>query len=199
LLPVALLWLSWVARDGRGWAWAVFALVSVPLALIDAHRRILPSRLVWLGVAAILVKTAADVIWFAFDPSAPVGTTASDWRVDPPTALNGVLGGLLAGGVFWLVWRLGKRRAGDGPTPLGFGDVRLAVLIGIPTGMLGLFQTALALMIGAACGAIYGLLPLSRPKSQDASGSRQDGYPFGPFLIAGAFAVLALGRTGTVP
>jgi leader peptidase (prepilin peptidase)/N-methyltransferase len=185
-----LLWLSWVGRDGRGWAWAVFALVAVPLALIDAHRRILPSRLVWLGVGAILVKTAADVLWFAFDPT---DFTASYWRVGPATALNGVLGGLLAGGVFWLVWQLGRRRAGNGPTPLGFGDVRLAVLIGIPTGMLGLAQTVFALVIGSACAAIYGLLPLSRPPvTGHAAGGGREGYPFGPFLIAGAFAVLAI-------
>src|SRR5215218_3302955 len=101
---------------------AVLAFIfgGVLLAIIDWKVKRLPTRLVYLtmvGVGAGLVF-ASLVEW--------------DWR---PLA-TAVAGGLLLCNAFFLLWYLTKRFTGM--LMLGFGDVRLAALLGLLLGWYGL-------------------------------------------------------------
>jgi leader peptidase (prepilin peptidase)/N-methyltransferase len=73
------------------------------------------------------------------------------------------------------------------PSGLGFGDVRLAGLLGLDLGWLGAAQAAFGLLAGVTLGALVGAvlvgLRLRGP---------HDGLPLGPFLAVGAAVVLAV-------
>ncbi|MDR1833248.1 MAG: prepilin peptidase [Propionibacteriaceae bacterium] len=153
--------------------WAVFSVFAIPLAVIDARTRLLPTRLVYLALAAV-------ACWLLLETRAWMFLPADD--ADELMAIGGqaLLGAALATGLMLAVWLAGYLRARPNPAPMGFGDVRLAPLIGAPTGALGLLFPLVAIGAGALLAAAYGL-----------ARRKVDGFAFGPFLIAGAY--LALG------
>jgi leader peptidase (prepilin peptidase)/N-methyltransferase len=71
------------------------------------------------------------------------------------------------------------------PTGLGLGDVKLAGIIGLVAGALGVQATITAGMAGYLFGAVYavGLLVTRRA-------TRGSEFPFGPFMLAGALAAV---------
>jgi leader peptidase (prepilin peptidase)/N-methyltransferase len=73
------------------------------------------------------------------------------------------------------------------PASMGFGDVRLAFILGLFLGWFDLSHVAIGLFLGFALGAVVGIgLMLFGGKT------RKDSVSFGPFLAAGAVvAVLA--------
>jgi leader peptidase (prepilin peptidase)/N-methyltransferase len=83
------------------------------------------------------------------------------------------------------------------PRGMGFGDVKLAAVMGLYVGWLGTtFTEALALvlwamLIGFASGSVFGFAVLLRRK-------RNRPFPFGPFLALGTVAAVLLSR-GLVP
>jgi leader peptidase (prepilin peptidase)/N-methyltransferase len=74
------------------------------------------------------------------------------------------------------------------PAGMGFGDVRLALLLGLDLGWLGARQVFLGIFAGFIFAAVIGLLLLVARKK-----GRRDAVPFGPFLAAGTLFVLAGG------
>jgi leader peptidase (prepilin peptidase)/N-methyltransferase len=71
---------------------------------------------------------------------------------------------------------------------MGFGDVKLAALLGLYMGWLGVGLVPLGLFFGFALGAVVGvLLMLLRRKN------RKDPIPSGPFLAAGAVIAVLVG------
>jgi leader peptidase (prepilin peptidase)/N-methyltransferase len=83
------------------------------------------------------------------------------------------------------------------PRGMGFGDVKLAAVMGLYVGWLGTsFTEALALvlwamLIGFATGSVFGFAVLLRRR-------RNRPFPFGPFLALGTVAAVLLSR-GLVP
>lgn len=83
------------------------------------------------------------------------------------------------------------------PRGMGFGDVKLAAVMGLYVGWLGTtYVEALALvlwamLIGFATGSVFGFAVLLRRK-------RNRPFPFGPFLALGAVAAVLLSR-GLLP
>jgi leader peptidase (prepilin peptidase)/N-methyltransferase len=72
---------------------------------------------------------------------------------------------------------------------MGFGDVKLAALLGLYLGWITLGHVPLGLFVGFALGAVIGIgLMLTRRKS------RRDPIPFGPFLAAGAIIAILAGN-----
>jgi leader peptidase (prepilin peptidase)/N-methyltransferase len=70
---------------------------------------------------------------------------------------------------------------------MGMGDVKLALLLGLFLGWLGLGHVALGLFLGFLLGAVGGILLIALGIK-----TRKDPVPFAPFLAAGAvIAVLA--------
>ncbi|MCL1838138.1 MAG: A24 family peptidase [Propionibacteriaceae bacterium] len=121
------------------------------LAVIDAQTGRLPKRINWVTFAGVQATLFIATCWLG-------------WEV----LIDASLGALLAGSLFFCVWR---------KTDLGFGDVRLATLIGLTSGSLAVTACFVALFVGTAIGALLGVIRKVRRK--------QGGYPFGPALVGG--------------
>jgi leader peptidase (prepilin peptidase)/N-methyltransferase len=157
------------ARFGGSWAlpaYLVFAAVLVALALIDLDTMTLPRRIIYVGgaVGAVLLTVA----------SAAAGQPERLWW-----AAAGA-GGALA---FFLALHLASPRA------MGFGDVRLAGLIGLYLGWLGLREVPIGLFLGFVLGAVVGVGALIVGRA-----ARKTQVPFGPFLAAGALVTVMVGQ-----
>lgn len=145
--------------------WLLCVPFAVLLALVDRNVHRLPDEVTLpLAAAAAILLGAAEL--------AP--GDGGSW----PTAL---LGGLALGGVYFLLFLIN-------PNGMGFGDVKLALALGVVLGWYGwtvLFAGAFA---GFLLGAVYGVgLMLMR------RANRRTAIPFGPFMITGAFLGLLLG------
>ena len=145
--------------------WLLLAPVGVLLAAVDFRVRRLPDPLT-LPLAAAALGLLGLV--------ALVPEHAGEWT----TALYGAL----ALGVGYFVLHL------INPAGLGFGDVKLALGVGAVLGWYGWPTVLLGTFAGFALGALYGgALVVAR------RAGRKTAIPFGPFLIAGAFAGLLIG------
>ncbi|MFK4597853.1 leader peptidase (prepilin peptidase)/N-methyltransferase [Streptomyces pristinaespiralis] len=145
--------------------WLALAPFAVLLALVDLRVRRLPDRLTlpMAGAAAVLLGVAA---------SAPGAGGA--WA----TAL---LGGPALGGAYLALFLIN-------PDGMGFGDVKLALALGVVLGWYGwavLFAGAFA---GFLFGSLYGLGLVALRRA-----GRGSTIPFGPFMLAGALAGVVLG------
>jgi len=140
---------------------ATFGVLS---AMIDARTGYLPKVL----AQASWVLTAAGVLVSA----ALLGTEV---------ALRAGLGAVAATALFWAFWRFGRG--------FGFGDVRLAPVIGAAAAAVSWTVLAGAFLLGGLLGVGWGLL-------WQASG-RGRAFPYGPALVAGPF--LALGVPALMP
>lgn len=101
-----------------------------------------------------------------------------------------LVSGLVAAGFFWILWYMSKGRW------LGFGDVKLAVPLGIMVGISGVFSMiVLSFWIGAAISltllALQRLLKRGKTRLRFLSTTLtiKSEVPFAPFLIAGFFLV----------
>lgn len=97
----------------------------------------------------------------------------------------------LACGVYWWIyWRTHKEAEADGadteeqsdPVAMGFGDVKLAAVIGA---FLGWERLLVAIVVAIFAGAILGVIQLAMKK--------ENRLKFGPYLAIGAVAALLWG------
>jgi leader peptidase (prepilin peptidase)/N-methyltransferase len=95
-------------------------------------------------------------------------------------ALVGLAAWLVVIGGLWLV------SAGRG---MGFGDVKLAPVLGVTLGWVGVAAALVALFAAFALGAIIGLGLMAARRA-----GRRTALPFGPFLLAGALVGLFAGQ-----
>ncbi len=138
--------------------------VAVTLAVIDLDVRRLPNRIVlpsYLVGAVLLVGASA---------------AGGDW----PAVLRSLVAmAVLFAGYFALAWLY--------PGGLGFGDVKLAGLLGLYLGWLGWAAVWLGTFAGFLLGGLAAAVLLAARRA-----GRRDAIPFGPAMLAGAlFAVLA--------
>ncbi|WP_031123231.1 prepilin peptidase [Streptomyces sp. NRRL S-623] len=145
--------------------WLLLAPVAVLLATVDRRVHRLPDPLTLpLAAAAVLLLGGAALL-----PG-----HAGSWT----TAL---LGGPALGGFYFLLFLIN-------PNGMGFGDVKLALALGVALGWYGWEVLFLGGFAGFLFGAAYGLgLVLLR------RAGRRTGIPFGPFMIAGALTGILLG------
>lgn len=98
--------------------------------------------------------------------------------------LTGTSSGLaLAAGGAWFVFLLLLNLGGG----MGMGDVKLAGVLGLCLGSVGLAQAVTGLLLAFALGGVAGGVVLAR-----RVGGRHARIPFGPFLLAGFWIALAL-------
>lgn len=145
--------------------WLLLAPVGVLLAVIDVRVRRLPDPLT-LSLAAAALALLGLV---SFVPE-----HTGHWT----TAL---LGALVLGAGYWVLWRIN-------PGGMGFGDVKLALGAGAVLGWYGWDTVLLGTFAGFLLGALYGGVLVLAGKA-----GRRTAIPFGPFLIAGAWAGLLMG------
>ncbi|MBX9396188.1 A24 family peptidase [Streptomyces sp. TRM72054] len=148
--------------------WLLITPVGVLLAVVDLRVRRLPDPLT-LPLAA---ATPALLGVAALAPG-----HAGYW-------VSALLGALGLGGFYFLLFLIN-------PGGLGFGDVKVAVGAGAVLGWYGWWPVLLGTFAAFACGAVYGWVRAVVRKT-----GRKTVIPFGPFLLAGAYAGLLLGAAG---
>jgi leader peptidase (prepilin peptidase)/N-methyltransferase len=141
---------------------APFLALMVALSVIDLRHRIIPNRLVYPS----LVAFGAYIVVVAL----------AGGGLD---ALRAAIGMLAFGASLLLV-------AIVSPRGMGMGDVKLASLIGLVLGALGLRYVAVAAGAGILLGGVVAVAALL------AGASRKQAIPFGPFLAAGALVAAFL-------
>lgn len=135
---------------------APFLGLMFALSVIDIRHRIIPNRIVYPSLIAFPVLIGAAAL--------------AEGGVRPLDALIG----FLAYGVGLLIVALVS------PRGMGMGDVKLAALIGLVLGALGLRYVGVAAGAGILLGGVAGIGALI------AGFGRKQALPFGPFLAAGA-------------
>lgn len=147
-------------------AFLVVLAALVAISAVDLERSIIPNRIVYpaLFVAGPLLLVAAVV--------------TGDWR----SLREAALGGALAWGLLHLVWLVS-------PRGMGYGDVRLAGLVGMVLGWLSLGHVLVGLFLGFLTASVTGVgLIVTKRRT------RKDKLPFGPFLALGALLAVLFGR-----
>ncbi len=147
---------------------AVLAFIfgGVLLSVIDWKVQRLPTRLVYLTLAGVGVGLlfASLVEW--------------DW-IPLATALAG---GVLFANAFFLIWLFTTKFAGM--MVLGFGDVRLAAVLGLLLGWYGLPYVLYGAIAGHLLAVVVAIGTCIHKRKLHMR------YSFGPPLIAGALAVV---------
>nr|WP_185992801.1 A24 family peptidase [Streptomyces sp. 130] len=145
--------------------WLLLAPVAVLLASIDHRVHRLPDGLTLpaAGAAAVLLGLAALL-----------PEHAGSW-------LSALLGGLVLGAFYFLLFLVN-------PRGMGFGDVKLALSLGTVLGWYGWPVVFAGGFAGFLFGAVYGAALVALRRA-----GRKTGIPFGPFMIAGAFLGLLFG------
>jgi leader peptidase (prepilin peptidase)/N-methyltransferase len=155
------------ARFGYNWALPAFLVLFaglLTLSVIDMERLLLPKIIVWplsVSVAVLLVVAAA---------------ATGEWH----NLLVGVVCGAAWFVVFYAMFFIS-------PKLIGFGDVRLAPVLGLSLGWLGWRYVILGFLAANLIGAVIGIALIAGHRM-----SRQQQIPYGVFLALGcAFAVFA--------
>jgi leader peptidase (prepilin peptidase) / N-methyltransferase len=133
------------------------------IALIDLRHRIIPNRLTY--PALLLFSMVVLLAW-------SIGSATNPARAG--------VGLLLYGGILFIVAVISRG--------MGMGDVKLAALIGLVLGSLGLRFVGVAAGAAIAFGGLGGLVALGMGKG------RKSAIPFGPYLAAGAVVAGLLGE-----
>jgi leader peptidase (prepilin peptidase)/N-methyltransferase len=155
-------------RFGLDWALPAYlylAAVGLALALIDLDCKRLPDALTLPSypLAAVLLGAAALA-----------GSDSGDF-------LKALLGGLAMFAVYFAL-------CFAYPAGMGFGDVKLAGVLGMYTAWLGWGAWAVGLFLGFLLGGVFGIALIASRK-----GGRKTAVPFGPFMLLGAFIAILIG------
>ena len=147
-------------------AYLVFFASLVAVSVIDLEHQIIPNRIVYPTIMLCLPLLALAAL--------------AEGDLDP---LVRALVGAAAAWVLLFVVHL------ISPAGMGFGDVRLAFVLGLFLGWLSLGHVVSGVFLGFVLGAVVGLgLVLFSGRS------RKDSVPFGPFLAGGAVLAVFFGR-----
>lgn len=147
-------------------AYLYLAAVGVALAFIDYDTKRLPDALTLpsyaVSLGLFLLPAVLDDGWESY--------------------LRAVLGGLALLAFYFVVWFVR-------PDAMGFGDVKLAGVLGIYLGWLSWGAVALGGFLGFLLGAVGGIALMAMSKA-----GRKTKVPFGPFMIAGAVLTVLVGE-----
>lgn len=172
----------------RGFAVGVAALSVAALAVVAAR---VPASLspLWVPLASVGVLLVAidalstwlplpltRALWVTTGAGALAAIALAEPAARGPLIVRVLVGAAAVGGFFWLFWRL----AGG----LGFGDVRLAPILGAATAAISGEVLILGLLIGTGLGALHGGVRHIRRLAGP--------FPYGPPLILGSFVSLAV-------
>jgi len=146
-------------------AYLCFAAVAIALALIDLDVRRLPNAIVLPSYVVLGVLLALDG--------------------DPSALLRAALGAAV---LFAFYLAIAMLAAGA----MGFGDVKLAGVVGGMTAYLSWGTLLTGAFLGFFLGAVAGVLLIAVRRA-----GRRSAVPFGPFMLLGAWtAVLGAGYIG---
>lgn len=168
-VPALAVWAVWA----QGWTWTtaptlLLVVVGVIVAAIDLRTLIVPTRLVWPAFAVAVAGCIAIAL----------GLGEAGWLV------SAVIGVATFAGPLFVLWWLH-------PRGMGFGDVRLAVLlgwiIGFEAGPGGHFIAVYGVIVAFVLSSFLGILLGVVSAMAQVRALRK--VPFGPTLAAGSFLV----------
>ena len=146
-------------------AYLCFAAIGIALALIDLDVKRLPNAIVLPSYPVLAVLLALDT--------------------DPDALLRAAIGAVALFGFYFVV-------AIAAPGAMGFGDVKLAGVIGGMTAYLSWGTFLVGAFFGFLFGALAGIALMAAGQAE-----RKTALPFGPFMILGGLtAVLGAGYLG---
>ncbi len=147
-------------------AYLVFFVCLVSISVIDSKLQIIPNHIVYPTIFA-----SVPLLAFA-------ALVEDEWS----NFGHAMMGATLAFVTLLLIHLIS-------PSGMGFGDVRLAFVLGLFLGWLSLGHVLLGLLLGFLLGSIAGLALLVTGVR-----GRKDHLPFAPFLAAGAVLAVVAGR-----
>jgi leader peptidase (prepilin peptidase)/N-methyltransferase len=139
--------------------------ISVALTMIDIDHFRLPDAIVLPSYAVV---------------AALLGVAAAGEGEYRPLLRAAIAGAVLW--VFYFVLRVIK------PQGMGYGDVKLAGVLGMYLGWFGWGEVALGTFLGFAIGGVAGIALMVAGRA-----GRKTQIPFGPYMIAGAWLGLTVG------
>ncbi|WP_269938208.1 prepilin peptidase [Arthrobacter sp. HY1533] len=142
-----------------------YVVMAVRLTIVDIKHKLLPNRIVFpsAGIAGVLLLSA------------------SLFMLDGGTALRTVLGAV----VMWAVYVVLRLIS---PSSMGYGDVKLAFVLGLYLGFIGWSAVFWGTVLAFLFGAVWGLALIVTRK-----GTGKTQIPFGPFMLAGALVAMVAG------
>ena len=156
----------WIGPSWALPAYLYLAAISVALALIDLDVKRLPDAIVLpsyvVALVLLVIPTVIDGTWPSF------------------------LRAILTGAALFLFYFL---LAFIYPAGMGFGDVKLAGLLGIYLGWFAWPLAIIATFVAFLAGAVVGIAVMLR-----SGEGRKTKVPFGPFMLLGAYAALFWGQ-----
>lgn len=167
---LGLLWgfLAWRIGDTAVWgalpAYLFFAWLAVALVWIDADVHRLPDGLVLPAYPAVLALLAAASL------------AGGEWRR--------LVTALIAMAALYVLYFV---MAFVSPASLGFGDVKLAGVIGLVLGWLGLDHAVVGMLAGFLAGGLIAVVLLLAQRA-----GLKSHIAFGPAMLVGAFVALVV-------
>lgn len=154
--------LAWAPILFLAFALAVFIVQAIRLSIIDIREHRLPDRIVlplyaWVGIPLFLILLIDNDFWRARDTAYPA---------------------IFLFGCYWLFRKISRNA-------LGFGDVKLAGVIGMICGFISPMNIFWASLIAFLLG---GLVSAVLVVSKRATATSH--IPFGPFMLTGAVITL---------
>jgi leader peptidase (prepilin peptidase)/N-methyltransferase len=168
-LTTGLVWFVLALRFGSDAVLPAFlyaGAVGVALALIDLDVKRLPDKIVLPSYVAVLGLLAIPAV------------AHGDWRA----YLRALLGMAALYGFYFAL-------AFVSPRSMGFGDVKLAGVLGLLLGWLGWGQLVVGAFFGFLLGGLVGVALLLARRA-----GRRTAIPFGPFMLAGALVAVLYGH-----
>lgn len=142
--------------------YSLISSVLIIIAFIDLLHMVIPDSLI---LVILILNTLQKIILFLFE------------KIDM-NLLDSLLGLLLSGGLFLIIYILSQGGMGD-------GDVTLIASLGF---VLGLKKVILNILLSFFIGALISILLLVTKVK-----SRKDPIPFGPFMVISFFITLFYG------
>lgn len=144
----------------------VLGTAGVALAMIDVDHHRLPDSIVLPLYPVLLVGLVL------------AGVLSGKWPWLPALVGAAIWAGLI--GALWFF---------SGGRAMGFGDVKLAPILGATLGWVGLASAVVGLFVAFVLGAIVGIGLMVASRAH-----RRSKVPFGPFLLGGALVGLLAGE-----
>jgi leader peptidase (prepilin peptidase)/N-methyltransferase len=162
------------------WLFSIYVVLFILIFIIDLEHRLILNVIIY--------------------PSIFVAIVSAFFRPDI-SYLQSLVGGVanfvlvflifMGGPLFLRLWNRLKGQSTD-QVPFGFGDVKLAMFIGLVIGFPG---TIFALVIGILAGGVGALLFILIRLLGGRRYAALTAIPYGPFLIFGALVMLLHGQT----
>ncbi len=146
-------------------AYLYLGAISVALAAIDIELHRLPDRIVLPSIVVVAALLSASSL-----------LSGDAWPI-----LWGAVGSV---GLFLLYFVMAVAYPGG----MGFGDVKLAALLGFALAWLGWAELAVGAFGAFVFGGVFSLILLIARRA-----GRRSKIPFGPWMLAGAFAGIVVG------